>query len=76
MKVIFMSPKKAALSILRGIFEDCGRNEWIGPRWFSVWGLPKKSCLHTCGEAEAASICRAAEEIYGEILAQKGDNSG
>ncbi len=76
MKVIFMSPQKACFSILQGIFEDCGKNEWIGPRWFSVWGLPKKSCLQTCSEAEMASICRAAEGIYGAISAQKGDESG
>ncbi len=64
MKVIFMKPRKACLSILRGLVEDCGRNEWIGPRWFDVWGLPKKRILKTCGEKEAAWICKTAEEIY------------
>jgi len=42
MKVIFMSPSRAALSILAGAFVDCKENEWIGPRFFDVWGLPKK----------------------------------
>lgn len=42
MKVIFMSPKRAALSLLEGIFTDCGEDEWIGPWLFDVWGLPKK----------------------------------
>lgn len=43
MKVIFMRPPKACLSILRGIFEPCGYLEWIGPRMFNVWGFPKKA---------------------------------
>ncbi len=67
MKVIFMSPKKASLSVLRGLFEDCGKNEWIGPRLFEVWGLPKKKALRTCSDFEAAQICELAEDIYGKI---------
>ena len=47
MKVIFMRPRRAALSVLRGIFEPTSRCEWIGPRFFSVWGLPKKKLLKT-----------------------------
>lgn len=64
MKVLFMSPKRASLSILRGVFEDCGENEWIGPRMFHVWGLPKKSHLHTVDVAEAAHIRAVADEAY------------
>jgi len=64
MKVIFMPPKRACLSILQGLFEDCGENEWIGPRLFNIWGLPKKRRLRTCDAAEAAAICQKAEEIY------------
>lgn len=64
MRVIFMRPRRAALSILRGLFEDCGKNEWIGPRFFGIWGLPKKKMLRTCPDGEAAAICRAAEELY------------
>lgn len=64
MKVIFMKPRRACLSILQGLTQDCGRNEWIGPRWFDVWGLPKKRVLKTCGEKEAEWICKTAEEIY------------
>lgn len=63
MKVIFMHPKRACLSILLGLFEDCGRNEWIGPGIFNVWGLPKKRTLRTCNAAEARRICQTAEEI-------------
>ena len=42
MKVIFMSPRRAALSLLAGAFVNCREDEWIGPRFFDVWGLPKK----------------------------------
>ena len=42
MRIIFMSPRRAALSILAGAFIDCREDEWIGPRLFDVWGLPKK----------------------------------
>jgi hypothetical protein len=64
MKVIFMKPKRACLSILQGLVEDCGRNQWIGPKWFDIWGLPGKRVLKTCDEKEAAWICETAERIY------------
>ncbi len=64
MKVIFMSNKKAALSVVKGIFEPTEYHTWIGPRIFKVWGLPKKQKLRTCGEAESQAIGNAAEEIY------------
>lgn len=64
MKVLFMSPKRASLCILRGVFEDCRENEWIGPRVFDVWGLPKKAILRTCDAAEAAHIRAIADEAY------------
>lgn len=63
MKVIFMSPKKASLCILAGIFEDCQKDEWIGPRWFNIWGFPRKKRLTTIREEEAEAICQRAEEI-------------
>lgn len=67
MKVIFMKPKKAALSILAGVFEDCSYFEWIGPRVFDVWGLPKKKKLRTCKETESREIFLRAEKIYEQI---------
>ena len=67
MKLIFMSPQKACLSILAGIFEDCGENEWIGPRVFNVWGLPKKQRLCSCTPAEAQQIRGIAEDILKKI---------
>ena len=64
MKVIFMSPKKACLSILGGLFDSTGEAEWIGPRFFSVWGLPKKKCLKHYDKEEAARLYEKAEEIF------------
>lgn len=64
MKVIFMSPRKAALSIFSGIFINTEKNEWIGPRLFGIWGLPKKKLLKTCSAEEAKIISKIAKEIY------------
>lgn len=64
MKVIFMKPGKAALSILRGVFESCGDCEWIGPSLFDVWGYPKKKRLRTVGARERADIERISESVY------------
>ena len=42
MKLIFHSPRKAALNIIKGIFIETDNNEWIVPRGiFEVWGYPK-----------------------------------
>ena len=64
MKIIFMKPRRAALSLVRGVFEPCGYCEWIGPRVFDVWGLPRKRTLSSCDASERAEIHRIAEEVY------------
>lgn len=64
MKIIFMPPRKACLSILYGLFTDTQKNEWIGPRLFDVWGLPKKRILKTCSQEEAEKISELTKEIY------------
>jgi len=74
MKVIFMKPKTASLSLLRGLFEDTGECEWIGPRIFDVWGKPKKSRLTTCPEDERAQISGEAEEMWRRCLAVTGES--
>lgn len=63
MKVIFMRPAKAALSLLAGVFESCDEEEWIGPRLFDVWGRPKKRRLTSCNEAERNAIIQTAQDI-------------
>lgn len=70
MRVIFMRPRKACLSILCGIFTECKGEEWIGPRVFDVWGLPSKKILSTCQPDEAATIAERAESIYSKLWAE------
>lgn len=67
MKIIFMKPKKAALSVLKGVFDSCEYHEWIGPRLFDVWGLPSKKKLKTCSINESEQIGEIAEQIYKKL---------
>lgn len=64
MKIIFTPPRRACLSILRGVFEPTDYKEWIGPSLFSVWGRPKKQKLKTCKDKESRKIYEIAEKIY------------
>ena len=42
MKLLFHSPKKASLNIIKGLFIETKENEWIVPGGlFGVWGYPK-----------------------------------
>lgn len=63
MKVVFMPPRRAALSVLRGIFEPTAYGEWIGPRLFNVWGLPNKKKLRTFTRDEAKTAFGAVERL-------------
>ena len=67
MKVIFMSAEKAALSVVKGLFEPTEYHEWHGPRIFNVWGLPKKSRLKTCTKEESKRISEISEKVYFDI---------
>lgn len=64
MKVIFMRPRKAALCLLAGLFTDCANLQWIGPRHFNVWGLPRVRALRTCKARERAVIAAEANRMY------------
>lgn len=68
MKIIFMKPHRAVLSILAGFFDESGYLEWIGPRHFDVWGLPKKKTLRSVGEEERERIFSTAERLYDELF--------
>ena len=63
MKVIFMPARRAALSVLRGVFATTAYGEWIGPRLFDVWGLPCKRKLRTFTAAEADAAFEAVERL-------------
>ena len=42
MKIVFHSPKKAALSVIKGVFDNTNEYEWIGPRGLlNMIGYPK-----------------------------------
>ena len=71
MKVIFMKPARAALSILAGVFQKTQAYEWIGPKWFRVWGLPKKERLNTVCEEELEKIVQTSQEIYRKLEEQR-----
>ncbi len=64
MKIIFPHPRKACLSVLKGLFTDCKPNEWIGPALFDVWGAPRKRPLRTAKAAEREKIAEIADQIY------------
>jgi len=63
MKLIFMSPRKASKCILHGIHCATDEGEWIGPRFFGIWGKPKKRVLRGYTTAEADAIVSYAERI-------------
>ena len=67
MKVIFMSAEKAALSIVKGLFDKTEYHTWYGPRVFDVWGLPSKKRLITCSENESLRIADIAGKVYFDV---------
>lgn len=64
MRVIFMRPRRAVLPLLAGAFTPTEENTWIGPRFFDVWGAPKKKTLRSVTAEEAREIARLAEEVW------------
>lgn len=64
MKIIFMKPKYAALSIISGLFKDTKRYSWIGPKIFDIWGVPTIKPLKTANKEEIKSIFKIAEKVY------------
>lgn len=64
MKCVFISPKKASLSVILGLFKDVKYHDWLGPKIFGVWGKPKESNLKNITEEECKEIFSLAEEKY------------
>ena len=64
MKVIFHKPRKASLSIIKGVFDSCELNEWIGPKYFNVWGYPDKKKIKHCSNKESGEIGEVSDKIY------------
>jgi NAD(P)-dependent dehydrogenase (short-subunit alcohol dehydrogenase family) len=67
MKIIFMSPKKAAKCILAGLFRETRGNVWIGPRFFGIWGGPKASALATCDTDEQSRISALSDALFEQL---------
>lgn len=67
MRIVFMKPRFAAISILEGVFNYTEPYCWIGPWLFGIWGSPKKSRLNTAKPDEIGRISCTAEKIYNEI---------
>lgn len=67
MKLIFMSPKRASLCILKGLVDDCRASQWIGPKLFNVWGLPNKKPLLTASDEERKAIIKIAETAFNKM---------
>lgn len=67
MKIIFMHPRVACLSVLYAMFCQSKPFEWTGPAVFDIWGKPKKKPLHTAKLAEVKKIAEIAEMIYDKV---------
>ncbi len=64
MKVVFMRPRKAALTAVLGVMRPTAYSTWIGPRVFNIWGLPAVRKLRTVSHGEASHIFASAETVY------------
>ena len=68
MKLIFSSPKKASLCIIKGVFDFCDFAEWIGPRAFNIWGKPKKKKIKGYNKGEKEFAFAFAENCIKDFL--------
>ncbi len=62
MKVIFMKPKRASLSVIYAMAKDVPEFSWAGPRIFGIWGLPKVSKLKKISVRERKIILDTARK--------------
>ena len=69
MKLVFMKPRKASLSVLCGVFSPTSYGKWWGPRLFDVWGYPARRTLHGCSADERRRIAVQTERIYESVNA-------
>lgn len=67
MKILFPSPKKAVLNLLASLFFNCNNDEWLGPKYFDIWGTPKKKKLKKCDNLEREQIFKIAEDIFSNL---------
>ncbi len=70
-KILFPSPKKAVLSILKGLFDTTPNLTWIGPKTFNIWGKPAKTHINTTTTKECQDIDTIASDIYNKLIKRK-----
>ena len=66
-KFLFANPRKAALNIVYGTQIETKYHEWIGPRLYGIWGIPKLQKVTTCKPSESEKIFEIAESLYLKI---------
>ena len=66
-KVLFPAPKKAALCVALGTSKNTNYHEWIGPKFFNIWGKPTLKKLKTATPAESKEIFKIAEQLCSKI---------
>lgn len=71
MKIIFMKPKTACLSIVKAMFADIAPNSWVGPQIFDIWGKPSAKPLRKIKETEKEKISAFAERCFNEMKASR-----
>lgn len=71
MRIIFMPPRVAALSIIEGMFRATKPYSWLGPRFFGIWGKPSLKKLSTADLKEIKEIYITANEIYDKEVLKK-----
>ena len=69
MKIIFMKPRTAALSIVKALFCDTGDNAWFGPALFDVWGKPRLLRLRVNAD-ERTFAAKTSDEILERLKKQ------
>lgn len=67
MKIIFMKPKIASLSIIYAMGHDAFPLSWVGPSLFGIWGKPKISRLKEISQEEY-SVIRSVAKKNNDII--------
>ena len=68
MRVVFMRPDIASLSIINGLFDETKPYTWIGPYLFNIWGKPRLQKIKKADDYEIKFIYETAEKIYKNIF--------
>lgn len=70
MKIVFNSPKKASICAILGLNTTLNSYEWLGPKYFDIWGKPIPKNIKKISENKKLDIYNLANEIYNQIESQ------